>query len=1065
VLRQRRFPYELRDNADAVTALLVAVGLVAFAPEQAPSGAIRGSVTDRSGAVLAGARVIVVRLSTAQVREVITSRDGVYAVPALPPGRYRVTVRLTGFRPSEQLAEVEAGTTTSADVALEVGNVSQTVRVRAVTPVLRFDHHQVAGVIRRDQIDNLPLNGRNFLDLARLEPGVSNPVRGANNRTFVAALGAGRQFVPRVGFTQVTVDGASINALHTFGASLQVSQEAVQEFQMSTAGFDLSTGATTNGAINVVTRSGGNASGGAVFAFFRDHRLSAYPALRPDPANPDPFFRRVQAGAAFGGPIRKDHLFFFGGFERHRQDAVVALQPTEPEFAALGGIFPSPYDGRLFTLRVDGRLGANQSAFVRYTHDGSWEFAPLNPAARVLPSGWQQASNHVNQGVVGLTSVLSATLVNDLRVAYFSLRTAERPPELEHCPGCFGLGGPRIVIQGSGLTLGRFRILDASGHRVQVIDHMIRQMRRHVLRFGFELERTVSTVAQIDRDPAVITVWSPAEVRRRNPAIPLPAAFVTIDDILRLPLRNFETAVGPATVPERGFSPNRVTDLYRVHASDTWQPHSRLTMNGGLSWFVEPEALNHDLDKPALLAPILGIEGLRAPRVRYANVGAAGGLVWAATRDRRTVIRGGIGRYFDPLSSTNLTNLSLERAQLLPVGTTRVIIPGSSASCGGIIPDFTAQPTSFTAAHLLSCLPEIWAAHAGVLNPANRDFAVRTIDVTKNGRNLSDPANRATSAVHVTVGTQRELAAGFVVSADIVWKRFFNTIVNGIDYNRWNAATGPVIRRCLGAESKDVSAVCSTGPMYFDTTSGRARYLGVLARVDWRRGTTAQLTASYALGSYTGSNATGTATAENAGGRVFGFNNDDWFENVGPMPTDTRHLLNASGLFRLPWELHVGFSVSASSAVPFTAYVSGFDFNGDGTTNDLLPGTRVNQFGRGLDKSDLERLVARYNDEVAGRPLCCGQNVPPPLVLPAEYAFDDPFFTQDLRVSRSFPLGGRVRLTLSADIFNLLNTANSTGFSGNLADRTVFGQPTGLVSQVFGSGGPRAVQLAARVAF
>src|SRR5439155_6075632 len=152
--------------------------------------------------------------------------------------------------------------------------------------VIRYDHHQIGGVVTREQIENLPLNGRNFLELAKLEPGVTNPVRASNNRTFVAPLGSGLQTIPRVGFTRVMVDGASINSLHTIGAALQVSQDVVQEFQMSTVNFDLSTGLTTNGAINIVTRSGGNTRRGSAFSFYRDLHLAAYPALRPDTSNP-----------------------------------------------------------------------------------------------------------------------------------------------------------------------------------------------------------------------------------------------------------------------------------------------------------------------------------------------------------------------------------------------------------------------------------------------------------------------------------------------------------------------------------------------------------------------------------------------------------------------------------------------------------------------------------------------------------------------------------------------------------------------------------------------------------
>lgn len=1047
--------------------LVVALAL-ASAAGQAPTGTIHGTVTDASGALVAGARVTIVNQATSQIREMAVSDQGVYNVPALPPGTYRVTGEASGFKRSERLADVEAGTTTWVDLVLEVGDVSETVNVRAATPVLRYDHHQIAGVVRREQIESLPLNGRNFLELVSLEPGVTNPVHATNNRTFVAALGSGLQTAPRVGFTRVTVDGANINTLHTIGAILQVSQDVVQEFQMATANFDLSAGATTSGSINIVTRSGGNTARGSVFSFYRDHHLSAYPGLSRDPEDPDPFFRRHQFGATAGGPIRRDRAFFLASAERHSQRSVISIQPNDSDFAPLGGIFPSPYDGTLFTARVDGRVRANHTAFARYTHDGNSAFTHGNPTARVLPSGWMRATNDVNQNVVALTSVLSPTVVNDLRFSYFALDNPERPANSESCPGCFGVGAPRIRIPSINLALGRLRSLDVSGHRFQLTDDMTRQSGRHTLRFGFEWERTVSTSSQIDRDPAEMTLWSPSDVRQRNSSVPLPSSFATIDDVLRLPLRSFETAVGPGIVPQRDFLPHRVTDLYRIYANDTWHAHPRLTVNAGVSWFFEPNALNHDLDKPALLAPILGADDLEAPPVRYSNVTPAIGVAWTATRDDRTVVRGGVGRYVDPLASTNITNLSMERAALLPVGTTRLIIPGSDETCGGTVLDFP-QPTTFTAADLLACLPDIRARYERALNPGNRDFGVRNIDLTKSGRNLSDPFTRAPSAMHVTVGIQRELSPGFVVSADFVAKRFFNTFINGIDYNRWNSASGPVIPRCVGAQLEDVSAACSRGAIYFDTTGGRARYRGLLVRADKRFSTTAQVMASYALGSYVGSNGTGTATAENTGGRVFGFNNDDWFENVGPMPTDERHVLNVSAFFALPWRFQMGFSVSAYSRPPFTAYVSGFDFNGDGTSNDLLPWTRVNQFGRSLTKDDLARLVARYNQEIAGRPLCCGQNAPRPLVLPDDYSFDDTFFTQDLRLSRTFAIGTRgargARVSLSAELFNLLNTANLTGFSGNLGDRTVFGQPSGRVSQVFGSGGPRAVQLAARLGF
>jgi len=321
-----------------------------------------------------------------------------------------------------------------------------------------------------------------------------------------------------------------------------------------------------------------------------------------------------------------------------------------------------------------------------------------------------------------------------------------------------------------------------------------------------------------------------------------------------------------------------------------------------------------------------------------------------------------------------------------------------------------------------------------------------------------------------SLGLQRELARSFVLSVDVAWKRFVHTFINGVDYNRWLPAQAgtparAVIPPCTGEQGNDLLAVCSNGPMYFDTTIGRARYLGLLVRAERRFARGSQLLASYALSSFIGANGTGAGTSEAAGGRVFGFNNDNWFENEGPLPSDQRHVLNISGFVELPWRLQLAASVSAASSPPFAPYVSGVDFNGDGTLNDLLLGTIVNQFGRGLAKDDLGRLVDAYDGQFGGRRTSGGQ-VAPFLALPDAYSFNDGFFTQDLRLTRTFGDGLRgARAALFVEVFNLLNTPNLVGFGSNLRTPASFGQPNARFSQVFGSGGPRAFQLGARLSF
>jgi hypothetical protein len=332
-----------------------------------------------------------------------------------------VAVEHVGFARFSREAVVEAGSTTSVDLVLSLGDVTESVTVDAASPQMRFDSHTVGGVITRSQIDNLPLNGRNFLDLARFEPGVTNPVRVTNNRTVISVAGSGLTSAPRVGSQRVTVDGGSVALLGTYGSTLNVSQEVVQEFQLSSVNFDLANGLTGGSVINIVTRSGGNQYHGSGFWFYRDHNLAAYPGLRREPANPDPFFQRRQYGAEAGGPIRKNRAFFFTSLEHNNQRAVFAVQPQSPDFSAVGGIFPSPFQETLASVRVDGRLAARHNAFVRYTHDGNKSIAPVGTAGVTipLPSGWSQLRNFVDQSLLAVTSVLSPVAVNDVRFSYF----------------------------------------------------------------------------------------------------------------------------------------------------------------------------------------------------------------------------------------------------------------------------------------------------------------------------------------------------------------------------------------------------------------------------------------------------------------------------------------------------------------------------------------------------------------------------------------------------------------------------------------------------------------------
>jgi hypothetical protein len=159
----------------------------------------------------------------------------------------------------------------------------------------------------------------------------------------------------------------------------------------------------------------------------------------------------------------------------------------------------------------------------------------------------------------------------------------------------------------------------------------------------------------------------------------------------------------------------------------------------------------------------------------------------------------------------------------------------------------------------------------------------------------------------------------------------------------------------------------------------------------------------------------------------------------------------------------MGLNFSYSSAAPFNATIGGIDFNGDGTTGDLLPGTTVGAFNRGLGRSDLLRLVDQFNHAYGGTIDSHGRVIPP-LRLPLDYVLGDNFHALDLRLSRSLVFRERLRLSVIGEVFNVYNNANLTGHGGDLTN-AAFGQPTSRATQVFGSGGPRAFQLALRVSF
>jgi hypothetical protein len=1061
--------------------MFVFFALIGSVGAQAPTGTITGVILDPSGAAVSGTRLKVVNLATNVARTATSFEQGDYTFPSLGAGEYEVSVEANGFLRMVRRASVEAGATTTADFALRLGDVKESITVDGASPQIRYDSHAVGGVVTASQIQNLPLNGRSFLELAKLEPGVQVPSRAAGNKTLVPTLGAGGGNSGRG--TRVTVDGGSIMAFNGGGSVMGFSQDVVQEFQISTVNFDLSTGLTFTGAINVATRSGSNDLHGSAFYFFRDHNLSAYPALKRDPANPDPFFQRRQFGFAVGGPIRRDRLFFFGNWERSEQRGVGTTTLLGPDFASLSRVTSSPLFGDQLSIRLDSHISTNHTAFLRHSHDGSRAFGSVGGTANAnaYPSNWARQFAWADQSMLGLTSVFRPTLVNDLRFSYFFLSASQLTPEERDCPGCLGIGAPTITVPQAGLIIGQSSTSLNSGRRFHLNDSIAWQRGTHRAHFGVDWEYNRGGSLAWANEPVTMTLFSPDQVRTYNQGpqtganlrIPLPVAFHVLNDVLQLPLQSITVSVGDPRVPQANGGLVRTWNTGRLYFQDTWRMHERLTVNYGLAWNFD-RFKNYDLSKPQFLAPILGADGLGPTRKQWKNFSPSLGLAWAPSRDRKTVIRAGAGIFYDFFFQGNIDG---ERALLGQPGSGRQTILGSAIAStipgiqgvpAGTALSFTGSPTLFTGANLMSILPAIRAGLIG--NLANADPALRSIQITKQVAGGTDaglfPVDVPNwSAQHFNLGFQREIAHDFVLSTDFVFRHFIHGGMGagGLDLNHFNSVRGPVIPRCTAVQQRDPQALCSTGPINVWESTSNQTYRGLLMRADKRFSHGFQMLGSYAWSSNIGTPGTGVTNPTAGTTASPGLNLDNWHQKPAPLITDYTHIANLAVVVQLPWRFDLGLNFSYSSAPPFSAIVGGIDFDGDGTTGDLLPGTTADAFNRGLGPTDLVRLLDQFNQTYAGKADTHGRTIPH-IALPASYSFDDGFHSLDLRVSRPFVFRERWRVTLIGEVFNLYNAANLSAYSTDLTS-AAFGQATARFTQSFGSGGPRAFQLAMRVSF
>jgi hypothetical protein len=999
----------------AVLSLLLALTIPVLA-QQAAKATLTGIITDPNGAVVAGASVTATQTATGIYRKTTTNDEGLYVLTDLAPGEYEVRMEAKGF--ATRLTTnvlLQVGQTVTLNGPLEVAGITGT---ELVGPVPLIDHHGslVNAVVGSREVESLPLNGRNFLELALLVPGNAPAPNFDPTKTNTVVISSAGQ-LGRGG--NVTIDGADNNDDVVGGAVQNISQDAILEFQIATNRFSSQLGRSGSAVINVVTKSGTNELHGSGSLYFRDSALQALPATFDRSLGQTPPFDRQQYALTLGGPIRKDRAWFFGSFEYRNQDGVVLVGERNLATRSIVRSFaPSPLDDFLTTDRIDWSPTVKDQLNFRYSFQRE-DGVNASTLVRSIGSASQRQSslNKTHSFLVNYTRVLSPSDINSFNFSFsdFINQTLPVAP------------GPQLTFP-SIQDGASFRVpQQTKQRRFQFSDTFTFVRGNHTFSLGGEIQRVLSDLdLKVFQQGRVELIEDFPDFDRNGDG--------RVDDndlLFAVTLRS--------GVPDRSLLlPDTNNTYIAAFFQDDWRVHPRLTLNLGLRYELDTDVKNVSRveELNPLILPFLSGERRRdknnfAPRVGF-NF---------STIDGRTSIHAGYGTYYDRVT---LEIQTLERGldgRALPVEV-------RAGNLFFIPPPFLFDPVNGV---FPPGAPTLANPFSGFVLPGAGAGGINIID-----NDLQNPM------VHqMNVGVQQQLGGDFALRADYVR----------------NIGTHFIIGRVIG--TVPFNPVVG-GPEIVKNleSSVRTKYDGLLVSLEKRFTRRYQFLASYTLS------------------RSFNFANDDQipFSNgpidssnlqleYGPTPNDQRHRFTFSGVFGLPWDLRVSPILTLASSVPLDILLP----DGSSRVCELSRNAGAREFHTG---AQLNAVLAQIN--AAGGSLCPNADpstgfkprVPLPLVRD-DLQFGDSFSSLDLRLSKVFKLGERVTLEPIAEVFNLFNVTNVLGVSNvnysgfsNVLVRdsgdpssagfnrsSSFGQPVTTAGGVFGSGGPRAFQFAARVTF
>ena len=612
--KRRRTLFPISGVVPIILLLFLLSAVCIRAQQTVTSGTLSGRIEDAGGAVVSGASLTATNLETNQKQTATTDYNGRYRFPYLQVGRYKLSIEAQGFASLTKELTVTVGQALDLSLKLDVAGLSAQVNITTDVPLIETVRTQVTETIHPGEINELPLNGRNYLDLALLVPGVS-PTNTGSNQRFAETSAVPGQGISVAGqrnlYNSFVVDGVSANDDAADLTGTYYSEEVINQFQVITSGGIAEFGRTSGGVVNIITKSGTNDWRGSLYGFARNQRFDARNPLAPG----KDLLTQAQYGASIGGPIKQDRTFLFTNFEQTRRNysAVVTIAPSavaaiNSRLNAVGyegpllgtGVVPASFDTTNFFARIDHKLNDRNQLNARYslyhiTADNSRTVGGLNAVSR--GSGLNDTDQTL--AVSDITTLSSRTL-NETRFQFTHSRLDA--PINDTIGPAVGISGVANFGTATSSPLARDINL------FEAVDNVSTHRGAHSPKVG------------VDFLYNRVNILFPGAVQGVY-------AFNSLSNFLTGNYGTFQQAFGASNQ----FQSNPNVGFF---GQDEWQIRSNFTVNAGLRY-----------DLQFLPNPIKPDTNNIAPRLGFAY----------APGDRKTVIRASFGIYYDriPLRATS----------------------------------------------------------------------------------------------------------------------------------------------------------------------------------------------------------------------------------------------------------------------------------------------------------------------------------------------------------------------------------------------------------------------------